>query len=67
MLDRVGVGEILQMPLHAQIPAVMPRTGDRLNGAVSCMGGGHQLVAENVNALVMRARDGDPMIGDDIA
>ena len=28
---------------------------------------GTSLSAENVNALVMRARDGDPIIGDDFA
>jgi len=29
-------------------------------------GSGHQFVADDVNALVVRARDGDPIIGDHI-
>jgi hypothetical protein len=44
-LDRVGVGKIFQMPLHTQIPAVMPAKGDRLNGAVGRVGGSQQLVS----------------------
>ena len=66
-LNRVGVGEILQMPLHTQVPAVMLVKGDRLDGAVGRVGSGHQFVAEHVDALVMGAPDSDPMIGDHIA
>jgi hypothetical protein len=45
VLNRVSVGKILQMPLHTQIPAVMPAKGDRLNGAVGRVGGSQQLVS----------------------